>query len=119
VAPRKLASRLVGSKGAFVPQSVGQWYQCRANRLLLQQVLQLHSFAPTMLSTFLMHTAHLASFPRFQKALDSAKQGEDMWVLLESANIHDAKLKKVSSSRACARRIRSAHQFCLVPGIVL
>lgn len=32
---------------------------------------------------------------RFQKALDSAKQGEDMWILLGSANIHDAKLRKV------------------------
>jgi hypothetical protein len=35
---------------------------------------------------------------RFQRALESAKHDEDMWVLLANANIHDAKARKVSST---------------------
>ncbi|WIA36761.1 hypothetical protein OEZ86_008027 [Tetradesmus obliquus] len=32
---------------------------------------------------------------RFQKALESAKHDEDMWVLLANANVHDAKARKL------------------------
>lgn len=39
---------------------------------------------------------------RFQKAVDSAKQGEDMWLLLGGANIHDAKLNKVLNTALLA-----------------
>jgi hypothetical protein len=39
---------------------------------------------------------------RFQKALESAKHDEDMWVLLANANIHDAKARKVSSTLRAA-----------------
>lgn len=63
--------------------------------------IQLCARFPACSAPSCMHTYHLPFFPRFQKALDSAKQGEDMWVLLESANIHDAKLKKVRSIAAC------------------
>lgn len=46
---------------------------------------------------------------RFQKAMDSAKQGEDMWVLLASANLHDAKIKKVCERVAGRRTIIILH----------
>jgi hypothetical protein len=39
---------------------------------------------------------------RFQKALESAKHDEDMWVLLANANIHDAKARKVRSTLGAA-----------------
>jgi hypothetical protein len=45
---------------------------------------------------------------RFQKAVDSAKLGEDMWLLLGGANIHDAKLKKVFVAAVLAC-VSSAH----------
>jgi hypothetical protein len=45
----------------------------------------------TLLTSCVLH--------RFQKALESAKHDEDMWVLLANANIHDAKARKVSSKR--------------------
>eukprot|EP00775_Hariotina_reticulata_P002901 gene2901-3189_t len=32
---------------------------------------------------------------RFQKALESAKQNEDMWLLLSNAHVHDAKARKL------------------------
>lgn len=43
---------------------------------------------------------------RFQKALESAKHDEDMWVLLANANVHDAKARKVSST--CSSSSRSS-----------
>jgi hypothetical protein len=39
-----------------------------------------------------MHTSRALSF---YKALESVRQGEDMWVLLGACNVYDAKARKV------------------------
>ncbi len=49
---------------------------------------------------------------RFAKALESVKQGEDMWVLLGSSNIYDAKARKV---RCCT--VRRGRTLKLLPVI--
>jgi hypothetical protein len=52
-------------------------------------------------------TARPRGLCRFTRALDSIKQGEDMWVLLQGANIHDAKARKV---RGRARTLRGSRR---------
>lgn len=71
---------------SFLVGFLGPWLVCRA----------LH-FPPSPPSD----PAGLAPTPaapragRFNRALESIKQGEDMWVLLSGTNIHDAKARKV------------------------